>query len=147
MRKISASEVALHNKNHDGWTILHGKVYNIAPYLLYHPGGAPILAKVLGKDGTVLFEKYHRWVNIDGLVGPLLLGYLDVSSPKEEADDLNSRNYLAPQLNKSNDGFTVPRPRPPFKVDVNSMLPPKRDDEEEEEDELLLYTRDRDKCT
>lgn len=69
-----------HNKNHDGWIILRGRVYNIGPYLAYHPGGIGIFKSVLGKDATALFDKYHRWVNIDGLIGPLLLGTVD-SSP------------------------------------------------------------------
>lgn len=57
-------EVREHNSEYDGWTVLHGKVYNIAPYLHYHPGGVAILKQILGRDGTALFEKYHRWVNI-----------------------------------------------------------------------------------
>eukprot|EP00553_Chaetoceros_curvisetus_P008953 CAMPEP_0204631012 /NCGR_PEP_ID=MMETSP0717-20131115/21819_1 /ASSEMBLY_ACC=CAM_ASM_000666 /TAXON_ID=230516 /ORGANISM="Chaetoceros curvisetus" /LENGTH=166 /DNA_ID=CAMNT_0051648469 /DNA_START=26 /DNA_END=523 /DNA_ORIENTATION=- len=75
-RQISMEEVALHNQVHDGWMVLHGKVYNIGPYLHYHPGGVDIMKSSLGKDGTVLFEKYHRWVNIENLIGKLLLGYL-----------------------------------------------------------------------
>ena len=38
-RKIKMSEIQLHDKVHDGWIALHGKVYNIGPYLHYHPGG------------------------------------------------------------------------------------------------------------
>lgn len=73
-RDITPDEVSKHNKNHDGWIILRGKVYNIGPYLPYHPGGINIFRSVLGSDATILFDKYHRWVNIDGLIGPLLLG-------------------------------------------------------------------------
>ena len=36
---------------------LRGKVYNISPYLRFHPGGAAILLKAAGKDGTALFQK------------------------------------------------------------------------------------------
>ena len=120
LRKISALEVALHNKTFDGWTILRGKVYNIAPYLLYHPGGDGILNKILGKDGTALFEKYHRWVNIDGLIGPLLLGYLEVA-PKDDDDD-DERSYLAPHLT-NHSGSTVPRSELPVVGKVEPILP------------------------
>ena len=48
---------------HDGWIVLRGKVYNLSPYLAYHPGGESILRGVLGKDATQLYDKYHRWVN------------------------------------------------------------------------------------
>lgn len=54
--------------------VLKGIVYNIGPYLAYHPGGIEILNKVLGEDCTELFDKYHRWVSIDGLVGTLAIG-------------------------------------------------------------------------
>ena len=66
IRSIPKSEIALHNDVHDGWISLRGKVYNLTPYLHYHPGGIEIFDHVLGKDATVLFDKYHRWVNIDG---------------------------------------------------------------------------------
>jgi cytochrome-b5 reductase len=63
---ISKSEIARHNRVEDGWISLRGKVYNLTPYLHYHPGGVHILQPVLGRDATVLFDKYHRWVNIEG---------------------------------------------------------------------------------
>lgn len=63
---IRQSELACHNTVEDGWLSLRGKVYNVTPYLHYHPGGVHILQPVLGKDATVLFDKYHRWVNIEG---------------------------------------------------------------------------------
>ena len=65
-RDIRKEEVAEHDQVYDGWMILHNKVYNVAPYLEYHPGGAAIMKPCLGKDATALFEKYHRWVNVDG---------------------------------------------------------------------------------
>jgi cytochrome b involved in lipid metabolism len=59
-------------------------VYNIGPYLPYHPGGIAIFKNILGKDGTSMFDKYHRWVNIEGLIGPLFIGTAAASSPKNE---------------------------------------------------------------
>lgn len=73
---ISIAEVQTHNKSYDAWITLSNKVYNITPYLPYHPGGENIMKSVLGKDATILFHKYHTWVNIDTLIGPLLLGTL-----------------------------------------------------------------------
>ena len=64
-RKIKMSEIQLHNKVHDGWISLHGKVYNIGPYLHYHPGGVEIFEQCLGADASALFDEYHRWVNIE----------------------------------------------------------------------------------
>jgi cytochrome b involved in lipid metabolism len=68
LRRINWHEIHQHNSVYDGWIVLKGKVYFISPYLAYHPGGETILKKVLGKDATSLYEKYHRWVNEDGYV-------------------------------------------------------------------------------
>ncbi len=56
-------EVALHCTADDAWVVLRGRVYNMTPYLRFHPGGAAVLMEVAGKDGTALFDKWHSWVN------------------------------------------------------------------------------------
>ncbi|CAN0354138.1 unnamed protein product [Ectocarpus fasciculatus] len=76
MRGITKAEVRQHNSQHDCWSIFRGKVYNLTPFLHYHPGGIPEIMKGAGRDCTALFDKYHRWVNFDSLVGNLYLGPL-----------------------------------------------------------------------
>jgi hypothetical protein len=49
-----------HNKRDDAWTAISGKVYNITPYLPYHPGGEKELMRVAGRDGTKLFGELFR---------------------------------------------------------------------------------------
>lgn len=49
------SILKLHNKLEDAWTAINGKVYNVTPYLEYHPGGVKELMRVAGRDGTKLF--------------------------------------------------------------------------------------------
>ena len=34
-----------------------GKVYNISPYMKFHPGGMDDLVKAAGKDSTILFDE------------------------------------------------------------------------------------------
>ena len=34
-----------------------GMVYNVTPYMDYHPGGEEELMKAAGKDGTELFDQ------------------------------------------------------------------------------------------
>jgi cytochrome-b5 reductase len=34
-----------------------GMVYNVTPYMDYHPGGEEELMKAVGKDGTELFDQ------------------------------------------------------------------------------------------
>ena len=75
-REITKNELKQHNTRYDCWTALHGKVYNITQYLDYHPGGVDMLMKGGGKDCTSLFNKYHSWVNIDGLLSKCLIGIL-----------------------------------------------------------------------
>lgn len=52
------------------------QVYNLTPYLRFHPGGVPLLLKVAGRDGTALFNKYHAWVNYEFLLAKCLVGLL-----------------------------------------------------------------------
>ena len=44
----------------------------------YHPGGGDELMKSAGQDGTVIFNQVHRWVNLEKILGPCLIGpYMD----------------------------------------------------------------------
>ena len=51
------AEIRKHNTREDFWIVIHGKVYNLTPYLPYHPGGIDILMKTAGNNGTVLFDQ------------------------------------------------------------------------------------------
>jgi cytochrome b involved in lipid metabolism len=161
-KDITIDEVRKHNKPYDGWMILRGKVYNIAPYLAYHPGGSEILEKCLGKDATVLFDKYHSWVNLDRLIAPLLLGYIQVEKKisaedefeggylrrgKVNANDvgnvienvvLPSSSFSSSNINRmaQNLEFEMPKPIPPKGSVVPSRFGANNDGENEEE-ELL----------
>jgi cytochrome b involved in lipid metabolism len=131
-RDITIEEVKQHNKVHDGWMILRGKVYNIGPYLHYHPGGVNIMKGILGKDGTQLFDKYHRWVNIEGLIGPLLLGVLQV--PMREEERMSYSDHILPPPKES--GLSAPRVFPKVTA-KGSLLLPRPDDDDEEEEQIL----------
>lgn len=111
LRHIKMEEIRQHNKIYDGWMVLRGKVYNIGPYLAYHPGGESILKKSLGTDATALFHKYHRWVNENNLIGKLLIGYL-LEDEDDGSEDDQSGSYI-PVM--SNGGFPVPASMPPTK--------------------------------
>ncbi len=79
-KDIPLSEVALHNTMEDGWTVLRGRVYNLSPYIRFHPGGDKILKPILGKDGTALFNKFHAWVNAEFLLAKCMVGTLDTTT-------------------------------------------------------------------
>ncbi|KAI1396556.1 hypothetical protein F4819DRAFT_130738 [Hypoxylon fuscum] len=61
-------------KGKDAWTALGGRVYNITPYLPFHPGGEPELLRVAGRDGTKLFGEIHPWVNYETMLASSLIG-------------------------------------------------------------------------
>jgi cytochrome b involved in lipid metabolism len=77
-------------KGKDAWTVLGGKVYNIMPYLPYHPGGEPELMKCAGRDGTKLFAEIHPWVNWEGMLGACLVGIAVGETEVKEVSALES---------------------------------------------------------
>ena len=81
LRPIPMSEVRRHSTEFDCWSVLRGKVYNLTPYLHYHPGSAEELMRGAGRDCTSLFDKYHRWVNADNMLQACALGWLDNAAP------------------------------------------------------------------
>ncbi|KAI5859685.1 hypothetical protein GGS23DRAFT_310475 [Durotheca rogersii] len=63
-------------KGKDAWTVLGGRVYNISPYLPFHPGGEPELLRAAGRDGSKLFGEIHPWVNYETMLASCLVGLL-----------------------------------------------------------------------
>ena len=37
--KFTLDDVAKHNKKDDAWMVVRGRVYNVTPYMKFHPGG------------------------------------------------------------------------------------------------------------
>lgn len=60
LMRIPPSVLKKHNTKEDAWSAFHGKVYNITPYILFHPGGEKELMRVAGRDGTKLFSEFIR---------------------------------------------------------------------------------------
>ncbi|KAI9294636.1 cytochrome b5, partial [Neoconidiobolus thromboides FSU 785] len=73
---ITLQELKQHNTEQDAWCALFGKVYNITPYMKFHPGGVKQLMKGAGKDATKLYNKVHPWVNAESLLNKCLVGFL-----------------------------------------------------------------------
>ncbi|KAF9884299.1 hypothetical protein FE257_001877 [Aspergillus nanangensis] len=73
-------------KGLDAWTSYQGKVYNISPYLPFHPGGKGELLRGAGKDSAKLFFEIHPWVNWDAILGECLVGIL-VSETENEGSN------------------------------------------------------------
>ena len=79
-RKIPLEEGARHKSEDDVWMALNGKVYNVTRYVKFHPGGVDWLMRGAGTDATKLFNKYHKWVNVDFMLQKTFLGFLDTTT-------------------------------------------------------------------
>ncbi|KAF2795528.1 hypothetical protein K505DRAFT_360114 [Melanomma pulvis-pyrius CBS 109.77] len=81
-----------HNNGRKGkpsWSSYQGKVYNITPYLPFHPGGEGELRRASGKDGGKLFMEVHPWVNWENMLGECLVGIM-VTEEQTPADSNGS---------------------------------------------------------
>ena len=93
--RITPSMLKQYNgrKGRDAWALFAGKVYNISPYLPFHPGGEAELMKGAGKDAGKLFMEVHPWVNWDGMLSECLVGIL-VGQGEEMQQSIRGANTL-----------------------------------------------------
>ncbi|KRY41038.1 Cytochrome b5 reductase 4, partial [Trichinella spiralis] len=90
---VTTEMLRKHSTLDDLWIAIQGKVYNVTPYVDFHPGGAEILLQAAGSDGTALFNKHHPWVNFDSILKNCFVGYLNkIFTPGEH--QLASSQFL-----------------------------------------------------
>ncbi|KAM4632690.1 cytochrome b5 reductase 4 isoform 2-T2 [Polymixia lowei] len=99
--EVTEEELKKHNKRDDCWTCIRGMVYNITPYMDYHPGGEDELMRAAGIDGTDLFDQVHRWVNYESMLKECLVGRMATT-----VKGLQLKKDLSSNLN----GLTPPAP-------------------------------------
>ncbi|NWT21601.1 NB5R4 reductase, partial [Vireo altiloquus] len=90
--EVTEDELSKHNKKEDCSICIRGFVYNVTPYMEYHPGGEDELMRAAGTDGTDLFDQVHRWVNYESMLKECLVGRMAVkpiAAPKGEGLGLN----------------------------------------------------------
>lgn len=92
---LTYADLAVHNRPSDMWMALRGNVYNITPYLNFHPGGVDELMRAAGKDGTELFDEIHNWVNVESMLEKCLVGRLAITAKLASA-----LNVKAPSVEK-----------------------------------------------
>lgn len=51
-------------------------MYNITPYVPFHPGGKGEILRGSGKSSDKLFMEVHPWVNWDGMLSECMVGIL-----------------------------------------------------------------------
>ncbi|KAI9308370.1 cytochrome b5-like heme/steroid binding domain-containing protein [Cunninghamella echinulata] len=74
--RYTLDDLKQHNTQTDAWTAIQGKVYNMTPYINFHPGGVKDLMRIAGRDGTKLFMLTHSWVNAEFMLDACLVGFL-----------------------------------------------------------------------
>ena len=94
-REITPRELAEHSAPESCWTALRGRVYDLAPYLKFHPGGSHFLVAVGGKDATKVFDSYHAWVNAGALLASCLVGKLVEGEGGERAAEATAEEAEA----------------------------------------------------
>ncbi|KAK6629981.1 hypothetical protein RUM43_003802 [Polyplax serrata] len=104
LKDVTEDELAEHGSVENAWIALRGKVYNLAPYMNFHPGGVPELVKGIGKDATKLFTEIHPWVNYESILQKCLVGRLVRSKSSATTDDFEKAFFekLTPSM-KAND--------------------------------------------
>ncbi|VDL19918.1 unnamed protein product [Hymenolepis diminuta] len=96
-RLITAAELAKHNTKEDMWMAFRSgstaEVYDVTPFLEYHPGGPQILAEHAGTDATEPFRCAHAYISLN-MISRLKKGSLVPSNRPEP-----SSNFLTPRMN------------------------------------------------
>ncbi|XP_071597528.1 cytochrome b5 reductase 4 isoform X6 [Heliangelus exortis] len=108
LMEVTEDELAKHNKKEDCWICIRGFVYNVTPYMEYHPGGEDELMKAAGTDGTDLFDQVHRWVNYESMLKECLVGRMSakpIAAPKGMVPEKKAQAASAKDLIPSYDWF------------------------------------------
>nr|XP_058939888.1 cytochrome b5 reductase 4 isoform X2 [Kogia breviceps] len=97
--EVTEEELKKHNKKDDCWICIRGFVYNVSPYMEYHPGGEEELMRAAGSDGTDLFDQVHRWVNYESMLKECLVGRMAVKPafPKDYHEEKKLLNGMLPK--------------------------------------------------
>lgn len=75
--RFGPAEIRRHAEVGDIWMVVHGVVYDCSSWIRFHPGGADTIMEAAGRDGTLLFDHYHRWVAADVMLAPFVVGIFD----------------------------------------------------------------------
>lgn len=71
----------------DAWGVWQGKVYNLTPYMKFHPGGPEQLMRGAGNmKAQQLFNETHSWVSWDNMMGECLVGILVSENEVQQTD-------------------------------------------------------------
>jgi hypothetical protein len=84
-KALRLRELSKHNSFDDCWVVIHGKVYDVTPFLNEHPGGKFALGK-LGRAGCDVSEHYDRIGHssyAESLLAGMLVAELDLTEDED----------------------------------------------------------------
>ncbi|KAM0858581.1 hypothetical protein ACQ4PT_047749 [Festuca glaucescens] len=80
-RKVySFQEVAQHADRKDCWLFIHGKVYDVTPFMDEHPGGEDVLLACTGKDATADYENTGHSESAKEMMPQYCIGEIDAAT-------------------------------------------------------------------
>lgn len=90
-QRVTPSMLKEHNgrKGRPAWSSYLGKVYNITPYVHFHPGGEGELLRAAGKDGAKLFMEVHSWINWENMLNSCIVGIMVSEAEGEGLDEMD----------------------------------------------------------
>lgn len=120
-RVFSLDEVSVHNSAVDLWMIVHGKVYDVTPFVNSHPGGPEVLFEYAGTDCTESFDEVgHSQDSID-MLKPLCKGVISEQDIVSEEVDEAKHHVSNASVGESKWKKTIRR-KPKNKTDTEYIL-------------------------
>jgi len=116
---VTPEELAKHASEDDCWIAFRGRVYNMTPYMDFHPGGVDELMRAAGHDGTQLFDEVHQWVNLESMMAACLVGKL--VPPLVPQTQTGSKQ---PELREGNKTIGQVSPKADKNLSPGSLMPP-----------------------
>ncbi|KAF5020292.1 hypothetical protein F66182_7668 [Fusarium sp. NRRL 66182] len=95
---FSATDVAAHKAKNDLWITIHGKVYDVTPYVRDHPGGADVLIDVAGSDATAAYEDVGHSEDADQLLEDFLVGHAAGGDTFEKPQEIKLVQAAPPKV-------------------------------------------------
>ncbi|XP_060041211.1 cytochrome b5 type B isoform X2 [Erinaceus europaeus] len=78
-------EVAKRNSSKEIWLVIHGRVYDITPFLNEHPGGEEVLLEQAGADASESFEDVGHSIDAREMLKQYYIGDVHPNDLKPES--------------------------------------------------------------
>jgi cytochrome b involved in lipid metabolism len=85
LQRVTPSQLKQMNgrKGRPVWASYYGKVYNLTPYVPYHPGGEGEIMRAAGKNAEKLFNDIHAYVNWENMLGQCCVGIMITENERQ----------------------------------------------------------------